>query len=441
MDTLTIMRPVGGERMGKKFTLMPSGKIYVESYGRTYRYNAEEVTVDDIESLSKAIREVSKDPTAFVIRGKPIDQTHNIRRLKIKCKKTGDMPTIEEVDRRWLCIDIDDVTIDPVRGVVGSAIAALPECFHGVACHYQMSSSAGVFESGLAKVHLWYWLDRAAFGKSLRGWLKPWPVDVTLYSGVQPHYTADPVFVRMEDPEPERHGFIQGAPSVELPEEVLSRADFLKRENEREKERLAAIEAQMKIRKMHPGFDDDFKGVCRRYASKSLSRACDQICTATTGNRHLKIYSESAGIAEMADHLDEHTAKAELKRAGMLALQGEGRDQEVERTVEDGWEEGLQNPRDLRFLVVERMVKQPREKEKHSAAALFAIKMGEDPEELQKSMGAQGLRIPSASSEAVDFFSDLVLLSLNEYREKYEQSEVGVYSEEQVESHRDLSGE
>lgn len=433
MDTLTILKPVGGERMGKRFTRLTSGKIYVESYGRTYRYNASQVKVLSIEDLSNAIIRISKDPSAFVIRGEILDNSENIRRIKIKCKKTGDEPTVREVDRQWLCVDIDNVRIDPKKGLLRSAIDALPECFHFASCHYQLSSSAGVFDSEIAKVHLWYWLDRPVFGKSLREYFKEggYPVDVMLYSGVQPHYTADPVFVNMPDPVDRRHGMIHGESEVVLPEEVLCRVDFERKEKEREDQRLRSIEAKLRVARMNPGFSGDFAGKCKRYASRSLEKAVARICGASAGNRHLNIYAEAASIAEMADHLDEHTAKSELINAGLLALQGEGRDQEVYRTVEDGWEEGIQNPRDLRFLMVDtRPPTQEKPKEnKVDHSALFALKMGEDPEELSAALASQGLRIPSAGIEAVEEFSDLVRMSLNEYRESRtnEQSEVEVF--------------
>jgi len=91
--------------------------------------------------------------------------------------------------------DADPGPIDPARDwglVVEAAIATLPREFAGRSCWWQMTSSAGI-KPGV-RLRLWFWLARAVSDAEAKRWLADAPVDLALYSPVQAHYTAPPIF-------------------------------------------------------------------------------------------------------------------------------------------------------------------------------------------------------------------------------------------------------
>jgi hypothetical protein len=349
-DFLTIVKPVGVDRASKKFIRMPSGNIITKPYPKSYIYDFSTVDVSDIEGLAMRLAEIAHDGDAMVLRGRPLVERG--RRLYKPDSKSGDSPTLAAVDHYWIGLDIDGINVDPAKGAIGTAISALPACFRGVSCYYQMSSSYGVKGFGQVRCHLWFWCDRPVCGFSLREWLKDSVVDVSFFNPVQPHYVAAPEFSGMDDPVEERIGFVRGRPCVILPDVVQCLDDY------RQRKEIARIKAEKelarKVRrlKIHdPSGRKDHRKM-QVYAMGALRAACETIQSQTQGDRHRTIYSEAASIAEMAAYLDAATAKAALVDAGNAALAGEGRDVEVRRTVEDGWNEGIKTPRDLRTILI-----------------------------------------------------------------------------------------
>ena len=133
-----------------------------------------------------------------------------------------------ERPRYWLVIDIDDIELpdwadpanDPER-IATFLIGQLPECFHGVTCHWQMSSSAGVKPATEARAHLWFWLDRALGQDELKLWKADFcvKIDTAVFNTVQPLYVARPIFVDGPDPLPLRSGLLVGdSDAVAVPE-------------------------------------------------------------------------------------------------------------------------------------------------------------------------------------------------------------------------------
>ena len=91
------------------------------------------------------------------------DPTFRIRRRKLR--KGGVDPSLLEVDRQWLMLDIDnwplpsraDLADDPDIWVDAAIRELLPPAFHDAECWWQLSSSAG-FVPEILKVHLFFWL-------------------------------------------------------------------------------------------------------------------------------------------------------------------------------------------------------------------------------------------------------------------------------------------
>jgi hypothetical protein len=75
----------------------------------------------------------------------------------------------------------------------------VPAEFHGGSYIAQFSTSAGIlhaddtpYKPGL-RAHLYFVLDRAATNAELKNWLHEYPVDLAVFSAVQPHYICDPI--------------------------------------------------------------------------------------------------------------------------------------------------------------------------------------------------------------------------------------------------------
>lgn len=322
-----------GHLATKRHTLV-DGEWRTEAYPGGYLYHWAKCDVSDIVSLSSALCEIEQNPEWFVVRGEPITRAGKVRRVY-----KGEGASFREVDRQWLCIDIDGMPADTIE----DAIAQLPEYFRGVAVHYQYSSSYGV-KPGSMRVHLWYWLDRPVCSYSLRAWAKPIPyVDAMLYNPVQPHYTATPIFVDGQDPIAQRSGFIDGRPELALPDPVTNLATYLAdRQRQKEEDQLRREESARRA-----VYNTQADSAREAYAKKALASACDRIRHAGEGDRHLTIYQQAADVAELLSYLDEAFAIAELRAAAFDAYQGEGRHDEAIRTIEQAIDAGRGEVRDL----------------------------------------------------------------------------------------------
>ena len=126
--------------------------------------------VGNLTELVTVLDAVRRDPRAFVVRGALTDAAKTAGRIRRrKHLKGGVQPTLVEVERQWLMIDVDnwplrpmdDLAADPELAIDAAIHALLPPAFHDAECWWQLSSSAG-FATGMLKVHLFYWLDRPA---------------------------------------------------------------------------------------------------------------------------------------------------------------------------------------------------------------------------------------------------------------------------------------
>lgn len=226
-EHLVILHSVSKAYATKRFAMVRDKKaasgvrLLNHSYGRETFFRIEAVSIGGFSALEAALNRLTRQPYAFVIRGAPLPDTNrNYTRRLIHERKNGVAPTFAGTARHWFAIDIDhvtappltDVTTDPA-GAIDHLIRLLPPDLHDASCWWQFTSSQGLpgHEETLS-ARLWYWnrtpLDDAA--------LKRWAaaanrdgkiVDPALYSGVQPHYVAAPIFEEgMADPVPRRHG-------------------------------------------------------------------------------------------------------------------------------------------------------------------------------------------------------------------------------------------
>lgn len=172
----------------------------------------------NIRELSALLFAMEALPNVLVIRGsvKPnIDSSRALRRNKATFATPAQ-------GRRWILVDFDKIALPAglsmttdSRAVAEHLVSQLPEEFHDVTYHYQLSSSAGIRAGDVASMHAWFWLSRPHPDKELKRWAKQVNasvnarlVDPLLFNDVQPHYVAVPVFVGMDDPLPARSALV-----------------------------------------------------------------------------------------------------------------------------------------------------------------------------------------------------------------------------------------
>ena len=196
-DTITALHCHGSLRLTKAFRL-EGGRIVEEGYGRAGVFHYTDHLVGDIFDLHELVKHHQHSPHTCLIRGVPADN------LPKSVRRNGENFPMQEGGAQWVCLDFDGVDlpegIDPYGPeAIEYAISLLPSEFHTATYVAQFSSSAGVlnpdgtpYKPGL-RAHVFFWFDRRVTNEELKGWLFDYPVDMALFTAVQPHYVADPV--------------------------------------------------------------------------------------------------------------------------------------------------------------------------------------------------------------------------------------------------------
>lgn len=142
-----------------------------------------------------------------------------VRRLLHPDPETGDAPTLREVPRRWVAVDLDSVAMpagtDPRDLAACARIVrhALPHGFRDAAAIVTATASHGIKPG--ARLRWWAWLSRPVTRAELDVWFQGCPVDLCTFRPAQPIYTAAPLFdPGAPDPLPERLALVTGAHDV-----------------------------------------------------------------------------------------------------------------------------------------------------------------------------------------------------------------------------------
>jgi hypothetical protein len=200
-EQLTILRTVGSHRAQKSFIAGENPRAYDSGW----QFATETSEVDSLPQFAQLLANIEQDPSAFLIRGKLKAQTQGGQ--LVRRKYLGEDAAFEPCSRRLLCVDVDNVVapdgLDPCsRAAIDHVVSLLPTEFHDADVVAQFSNSAGTVGAGRKiKIHLWYWGEREYSDIELKRWARTNKiVDGSLFSAVQPHYTARPKFVGLPDP-------------------------------------------------------------------------------------------------------------------------------------------------------------------------------------------------------------------------------------------------
>jgi hypothetical protein len=176
-ESLTVL--TGDKPSAKQVVTGTEGRPEVSQSARSWLHSVETINVGSLNDLHSIIDKLQWVPNKHVIRGKLIagTQTQGIRRL---LRPDGDVPaSFEPAARRWVMLDIDDVTLPETLSdvdakaetIIAHSVSLLPEPFRTTACVFQWSGSMG-FKKDKIRVHLWFWLDRPLSDDDLKAWGK-----------------------------------------------------------------------------------------------------------------------------------------------------------------------------------------------------------------------------------------------------------------------------
>jgi hypothetical protein len=186
-------------------------------YGNAHWVAVESHPVAGLKDVARVVAGLARRPDACVIRGELLPGVSPAR-----CERhyRKEPVTFREQPRQWLMVDADDVpepaglsmVLEPDE-CIEHLLGLLPEPFQDAWCFWQASASAGV-KPGI-RAHLWFWLSEPITSGQVKAWLRGCSVDRTVYTPIQPHYTADPLFVDgTPDPMRRRLGVRRGLEQV-----------------------------------------------------------------------------------------------------------------------------------------------------------------------------------------------------------------------------------
>lgn len=229
-DTLTVLTCRSpNTRAVKEYFVDGDGKIAKRSYKAGFFFSWEEVPVNSLYDLYNVLTHLLNEQNKFYIMGKPKPGVNKT----VHRRTHGDDATFDEESHFHLTVDIDkqdrpkhiDPATDP-EGAARWAVQLLPPPFQKADFIFRFSSSQGVPEKRgepaplKLSLHLVFWFNRRVGHKEIKRYFKanPCPVDHALFSAVQVHYSAAPIFHGMDDPQPVRIGYVKGeVAEIDLP--------------------------------------------------------------------------------------------------------------------------------------------------------------------------------------------------------------------------------
>lgn len=229
-DTITIMSCLSPQTIAtKKFTLLADGTIRKDDYNAGLLFGYEKRPVSSLHDLYGVMHHLLSQPQKFVIRGEPKQDAG----ASVYRRIYGENAAFDPMPRRWVMLDMDKIEVpayfDPAKNpeaIITWLINHLPEPFRNVSCVYKFSSSQSVpakigeESKKTVSAHLWFWCDKPVADDEWKRYFKVHPcnVDKAVFTGVQPHFTARPLFQNMDDPLPNRCGLLKGdADTVTVP--------------------------------------------------------------------------------------------------------------------------------------------------------------------------------------------------------------------------------
>lgn len=258
----------------------------IQDYDNARTINLTAVEIADLDALEALLTILLGRPDTAVVRGAIADPelTQRVRRLLHADPRTGDTPTLSDVPREWLALDLDglerphSLPADDLEGCAQAAIQRLPKAFQGASCIGQASASHGI-KLGI-RMRLWFLLSRPATGSDLTRWLRCTPTDPAVFRPAQLIYTAAPLFAEgVRDHLPRRILRLPGRAKVTVPDQATLSPPA----------RSPAPPLVLRA------------GSAHRYAFAALRNSVARVATSAVGNRHATVMAEARQLARFVE--------------------------------------------------------------------------------------------------------------------------------------------
>ena len=120
-ETVTVLRTIGTALATKRWIWRAAlGEWSKVSYQAGARFHPQEYSVSSLRELAVVLDQVSRDARAFIVRGglapwvqDELIQNPDLLILRRKLKKADYEPSLVEIQRAWLMIDIDNFPLRP----------------------------------------------------------------------------------------------------------------------------------------------------------------------------------------------------------------------------------------------------------------------------------------------------------------------------------------
>lgn len=205
LDNITVL-----ETLGPLLTKTFCSDGSVIPYGDAASFKVKTVAVAGWDDLRKLLASLHNKPKRCLIRGKLTGTDSNKPGTFVRTNANfSDQPL------HWFMVDVDGfepgfaMPTDPAA--VEEYIEEVLPAFKGASYYWHMSSSAG--QSSKLKCHIHFLSKTPYTSAQMKAWAKTVgkQVDSALFSRVQAHYTADPIYEEgRTDPVSVRAGFHQG---------------------------------------------------------------------------------------------------------------------------------------------------------------------------------------------------------------------------------------
>ena len=369
----------------------------IQGYSQVKWFMAGTVEIEDLHALSALMKQMETEPQASLIRGAlhpDADTSKLLRRRKhLPEEPANEAPFVDQAIH-WMMIDIDKLRLpqglellDAPEEAIKFAISQLPQEFHDSSVHWQLSSSSGIKSQGTVSAHLHFWLSDAKTSYELKQWAKALNanlesrlIDDSLFTPVQLHYTAAPVFATdAHDPlSGRRSGFLQGKSKTVTLSNISTAQKALTAKNT-----SAALNTTHGYEQIMAGLGDDKEGFY-----EPLLRA-----TASFVSKHGSEEAEAQKEAIKAD-IRYRIAKADSS----------GHDQAgLERYASDAYLDGLIDSAIAKYG------------DKHNLPPYFDIQeltLAEAEAKLQVAIKTFGERVKAYWSETSEWFEDAPAIAI-----------------------------
>lgn len=352
IDHITLLRCHDSLILAKRIERDGEG-LRVTPYDQTASYAWSQRQVNGIDDIHAVLADIAKDPHTCVIRGDPMPHVKpdDIVNRRANAGIDGTGPDWQEArpGRLWVAFDFDNAELPDLQCRLEDWGATAADClrsrlpyqFRDARAVFKLSSSAGLNGLDRVSMHLWFWVDRPVCNMSWRAWMKAQNLDASFFTAVQPHYTADPVFVGADDPfKGRRMGVLVGAEVVTAPPELMDLAEW-----EAEQDRQRALKPKPERVNVDDG---KRRSAQEKYAIKALQSAIDEIQSAGEGGRHDAAFRQAHAIGGYvgAGVLDWRLARESLTDA-ICSVVPASRHAKEAASVAEGVEIGVTKPRDI----------------------------------------------------------------------------------------------